>query len=74
MRYFEEEKIFKKNLGYKLANARKKAKFTQKEVATKFGLSQDIISKYELGTREPSLYTLVKFAKLYEKPVIYFFT
>lgn len=73
MKYFEEEQVFKQRLGSKLATARKKAKFTQKQVATQFGISQDIVSKYELGTREPSLYTLTQFAKLYEKPVIHFF-
>jgi transcriptional regulator with XRE-family HTH domain len=46
-----------------IAMARRKAAMTQAELAAAVGVSQTMISTYELGGREPSLTTLAKILK-----------
>lgn len=50
---------------------REKAGLTQSEFAEKHGLSQQAISKYENGTREPDLKTLIMFANYYDVTIDY---
>lgn len=50
---------------------REKAGLTQAEFAEKHGLSQQAISKYENGTREPDLKTLIIFADYYNVSIDY---
>lgn len=42
---------------------------TQEKVAKKLGISQDHLSKIELGQRNPSAKLLAKIGKLYNMPV-----
>lgn len=56
-----------------LRKARLKAGLTQVQVAKKFGKPQSFISKIESGERKVGVLELEKFAKLYKKPVSYFY-
>lgn len=67
------ESRFNKELGLRLRAARKSANMTQQEVAARFNLSQDSISKYERGRSSVPASKLYQFSKLYEKPVSFFF-
>lgn len=64
---------FNSNVGNLLKKARKSAQFTQQEVASHLGVSQDTISKYERGKSTISSYNLLEFSRLYEKPITFFF-
>ena len=57
--------IFRKNI-YEL---RKLNRFTQREVAQRLGISQPSYIRYENGSAEPTLETLVKIADLYDVSV-----
>ena len=48
-----------------LALLRKKAKMNQLELAEKLGVSQQTISKYENGTREPDHTTILKLSEIF---------
>ncbi len=52
-------------LGRRLASLRKARKIRQVDVAQYLNVSRQAISKYELGTREPDLATLLKLAEYY---------
>lgn len=67
------EAEFQKHQGYLLKKARKKSSFTQEQVGAAFGLSQDTISKIEKGDYAVNSYRLMQFAKLYNKPVSFFY-
>ncbi len=69
----QEDTKFKQSVGKLLRKARESAKFTQEEAATKMQMSQDNISKFERGKAPVSSYRLLKFSKLYSKPITYFF-
>ncbi len=56
----------------RLTKARKKASFTQKEVADKLGKPQSYISKIESGERRLDVLELKKFANIYKKDSSYF--
>lgn len=64
---------FKKSQGNQLRKARKSADMTQEQAATHFGISQDTISKYERGEYNIDTFRLLEFAKLYSKPITFFF-
>jgi transcriptional regulator with XRE-family HTH domain len=53
------------NLGNNLFNARKKAGFSQEEVAEKLGISRQIISKWETNETIPNIYESKQLAQLY---------
>lgn len=55
----------------RLKEERKRNKYTQEEVAQLLGTSQQAISKYENGLREPDLTTLIELAKLYNVSLDY---
>lgn len=48
------------NFGEKLKHIRTAAGMSQQELADKAGVSQDAISKWELGTREPLISAVEK--------------
>lgn len=50
---------------------RKKAGITQEELSKRLHISQQAISQYELGYREPDLETLCKMADIFEVSVDY---
>ena len=60
-------------IGLKLKSARKSASFNQSTAAIKVGLTQDTISRLERGTTTISAEHLLKFSKLYCKPVTFFY-
>ncbi len=66
---------FRKKQGKLLKKARKNcgSKFSQSLVGEKLGLSQDAISKMETGEQPIDSYRLLEFAKLYERPVTFFY-
>lgn len=47
----------------KIKEYRKKKGLTQKDFAENLGLSQNSMSQYETGTREPNILTLVQIAE-----------
>jgi transcriptional regulator with XRE-family HTH domain len=51
-------------IGKEIAEARKAAGLTQKEVADKLGMTVPGVGHWEQGFREPSLETLNKLARL----------
>lgn len=53
-------------LGNNIKTARKKLKITQKELATRLGIAEITIRKYENGDREPNLETIEKLAAALE--------
>ena len=53
------------NLGNNLFNARKKAGFSQEEVAEKLGISRQTISKWETNETIPNIYESKQLAQLY---------
>lgn len=55
----------------RLKEERKRNKYTQEEVAQLLGASQQAISKYENGLREPDLTILIELAKLYNVSLDY---
>lgn len=54
-----------------MAKLRKELNMSQAELAEKLGVSQQTISKYERGTREPDNETLVKLAGIFNCSVDY---
>jgi len=64
---------FRKNQGKLLRKARKTAEYSQEEAGKYIGVSQDIISNFERGKQSASPYKLLQFAKLYNKPVTFFY-
>jgi transcriptional regulator with XRE-family HTH domain/Zn-dependent peptidase ImmA (M78 family) len=58
----------------RLRQTREKLGLTLQQVADRVGLSPPTISAYETGQREPSFSHLTKFAKLYCRPIEYFFS
>lgn len=63
-----------KYVAQQLTKARKKAKFTQSEIANKLGVSNSsIIGRYENTDRQPNLYNLYMMSKLYDTDVNFYF-
>lgn len=61
-----------KKLGKKIKLARIEMDLNQTQVADKIGAKQKSISRYETGLSLPALETLVKIAKVLNKPTSYF--
>lgn len=72
---YNVEAEFRKHQGNLLKRARKTTteQYSQAEVGAHFGLSQDTISKIEKGEQSVSSYRLLEFARLYKKPVTFFY-
>jgi transcriptional regulator with XRE-family HTH domain len=49
-------------LGKRIARSRKELDFTQKQLAEKLGISQQLMANYELGQRRIHVYLLIKIA------------
>ena len=49
-----------------LRNLRTKKKITQQEMAEQLNITQATYNRYEKGTREPDIKTLIKIADYYE--------
>lgn len=56
-----------------LIEARQEAGMTQREVSASLGLSHSFLSKCETGERRVDVMELLQLAKLYGKPLQYFF-
>lgn len=56
----------------RLRDARHEAGFTQVDVAERFGVPQNFVSKVERGERRIDPTELAEFAELYGKPYEYF--
>ncbi len=59
-----EDNRLKKLLGENIKKARKLRGITQDELAQKLGLKRSVISKYENGLIEPSVFTVQKIAEI----------
>ena len=55
----------------RIAELRTELKLSQTELAKKIGVSQQTISKYEQGIREPDIATLIRLAKIFNVSVDY---
>lgn len=65
----EEKSAVKKSLGEALKAHRTRCKMTQEFVAESVGVSRQAVSKWELGTSDPSTSNLFALAKLFGIPV-----
>lgn len=57
----------------RLIQARQEAGLTQREVSTRIGRAHSFLSKCETGERRVDVLELLQLAKLYDKPLQYFF-
>lgn len=64
--------MYKEIFKYRIRDARKENRMSQREAASKLGISHGTIASYEVGRTEPDLETLGKIAKLYCHTVDYF--
>lgn len=71
--YTDPEEELKKSIGIKLRQLRKQSSYTLKNLSTKTGLSQSLISKIELGNTSASIATLLKLANSLNVPIKLFF-
>lgn len=75
-RYKElDEKIkihYRKIFASRLKTARQAMKLSQTDFGASVGLSQRVVSSYEVGIREPNLATLVRFSQKLKRPVGWF--
>lgn len=58
-------------LGARMRGARRKAGFTQQQVASRIGVEQNTISEYETGSVTPSREALIQFARVVDESVGY---
>ena len=61
MRYIKDSY----ELGMNLKRAREKAELTQNRVSNAIGLNRSCLAYYELGKTTPTIFTLIKLAKIY---------
>ena len=54
-----------KQLGMNLKRARENAELTQNRVSNAIGLNRSCLAYYELGKTTPTIFTLLKLAKIY---------
>ena len=54
-----------KQLGMNLKRAREKAELTQNRVSNAIGLNRSCLAYYECGKTTPTIFTLIKLAKIY---------
>lgn len=57
------------NFSQSLKHYRQLYKITQKQMAEKLGMTPNAYQKYELGTREPNLNTLIQIADIFKLPL-----
>ena len=71
--YTDPEEELKRVIGQRLRKYRKECNFTLKNLSSKTGLSQSLISKIELGNTSASIATLLKLANSLNVPIKVFF-
>ncbi len=59
----ESRKAFLENLGRRVAACRQARQLSQRELASSAGISQDAVSRFELGSRTPTVGTLFDLAQ-----------
>ena len=59
-----QREVFKMQLGSYIKSRRKNIGLTQKQLAELVGVSQDAISQYENGNREPGFFIFIKLCKV----------
>lgn len=64
--------LYKHNFAPRLIKERKEMKLSQRELATKLGISKSTIASYEIERTEPDLETLGKIATFFCHTVDYF--
>lgn len=64
--------LFNKEVGRLLQKARVSASMSQEQVGKELNISQDAVSRHENGS-VVSAFRLREFARLYEKPVSFFY-
>jgi len=64
----------RKAFGQRVKHLRKKQKWTQKELANKFGVRFSILNKYESGLHIPPAEKLVRLAEIFDTTVDYLLT
>lgn len=69
----EEETMFYKNIGLRIANLREKKGMTQEKLGQHVDLSRVSIVNIEKGRQKPSLYLLYKMAEVFGISLIFFF-
>src|ERR1700724_2638076 len=57
--------VFSRAIGARLRELREERGWTQRELDSRLGILQSKLSKYESGTHQPSLRTLVRMANLF---------
>ncbi|NRA73896.1 MAG: helix-turn-helix transcriptional regulator [Rickettsiales bacterium] len=62
------------SIGKKLAELRLKAKMSRQELGSKIGVTHQQCQKYELGINRIAASRLALVAKVFKKPVGYFFS
>ncbi|MCS7208527.1 MAG: XRE family transcriptional regulator, partial [Fimbriimonadales bacterium] len=62
------------SLGHKIRLAREEALMSQSELAEQLGVSQSMVSQYELDKVDITVETLTRIADVLNKPISYFFT
>ena len=65
---------FNKAIGARLRDLREERGWTQRELDSRLGILQSKLSKYESGTHQPSLRTLVRMANLFGVSTDYLLT
>lgn len=66
-------KEFNRKQGLLLKKARKAANFSQQDVANLLDVRQEMVSKYETGKSIIPSYHLLKFSRIYQKPITFFY-
>ncbi len=61
----EEKNVIKRSLGEAIKAHRSRCKMTQEFVAEAIGVSRQAVSKWEMGTSDPSTSNLIALAKLF---------
>src|SRR5260370_18876607 len=65
---------FSRAIGARLRDLREERGWTQRELDSRLGILQSKLSKYESGTHQPSLHTLVRMANLFGVSTDYLLT
>jgi transcriptional regulator with XRE-family HTH domain len=66
--------VFSRAIGARLRELREERGWTQRELDSRLGILQSKLSKYESGTHQPSLRTLVRMANLFGVSTDYLLT
>lgn len=56
-------------LGDRIREARKQQKVTQEQLYLRAGISRDVLQRIEAGQHNPTLYTLLRLARVLDTPL-----